>query len=470
MTRHTIAVATAAAVAALLAACASVGPDYQRPSTALPAQYSTSVASPTTMRADWWVLFGDAALTQLVEQALANNQDIAQAVARVEQAQAQANEVDSASLPSVNAGATAGRAQIGAGVPSNASGRLQRGNDFKLSLATSYEVDFWGRLRRSNEAARATVLASSAARDTVRLSVAGAVAQTWFALQSLDAQSESLRNTLATRDNSLRLISARLKAGTGSRLDVEQAEGLRADAALQLRDTQRQRALALSLLSLLTGDASLNVPTNPLSLDVALPVPPAGLPSSLLERRPDIARAEAQLVAANAQIGAARAAMFPTLSLTGALGNESSALSNLLKGPAVFWSLAAGLTAPIFDAGRNAARVEQAGARQREAVAAYQSAVATAFKETSDALNNLSAARDSLTDVLKREAATNNALRLAKARFDAGYSGYLELLEAQRSATNAGLDVVRNKQAQLAASVELMKAIGGGWGARNATP
>jgi outer membrane protein, multidrug efflux system len=452
-------------IAAALAGCSSVGPDYQRPTTALPAQYNTSVPSPTAMRADWWQLFGDAALTRWVDQALANNQDIAQAVARVEQAQAQANEIDSATLPGVTAGASAGRAQLGAGVPNNASGRLQRGNDFKLSLATSYEVDLWGRLRRSNEAARAQVLASGAARDTVRLSVAGAVAQAWFALQSLDAQSEALRGTLTTRDNSLRLISARLKAGTGSRLDVEQAEGQRADAALQLREAQRQRALTQSLLALLTGDASLNVPNNPMSLDVALPVPPAGLPSSLLERRPDIARAEAQLVAANAQIGAARAAMFPTLSLTGALGNESSALSSLLKGPAVFWSVASGLTTPIFDAGRNAARVEQANARQREAVAAYQSTVATAFKETSDALSNLSTARDSLADVQKRETAATTALRLAKARFDAGYSGYLELLEAQRSATNAGLDVVRNKQAQLSASVELMKALGGGWGA-----
>jgi outer membrane protein, multidrug efflux system len=457
--------AVAIAVAALAAGCASVGPDYQRPASTLPAQYANDLSGPTQMRADWWQLFGDAELTRLVEQALANNTDIAQAVARVEQAEAQAREVDSGKWPSVNAGASAGRSQIGKAVPSNSSGRLLRGNDFKLSLATSYEIDFWGRLRRSSEAARASLLASSAARDTVRLSVAGTVAQSWFALQALDAQSLAARKTLATRENSARLIAARLKAGTGSRLDVEQAEGQRADAALQLRELQRQRALALSLLGLLTGNAALNVAATPLSLDVALPVPPAGLPSSLLERRPDIARAEAQLVAANAQIGVARAAMFPSLSLTGALGNESSALSSLLKSPAVFWSLGFGLTAPLFDAGRNAARVDQAGARQREAVAAYQSALATAFKEVSDALGNLSAARESLADVQRRGAAAHSALRLAQARFDAGYSGYLELLEAQRSATAAALDVVRNKQAQLNASVELMKALGGGWGA-----
>jgi outer membrane protein, multidrug efflux system len=451
-------------IAAVCSACTTVGPDYQRPGVTLPSQYSATVNSPTPMRADWWQLFGDVELTRLIEQALARNTDIAQAVARVELADAQARETSGTDWPSVNAVANAGRAQIGASVPTNTSGRLLRGNDLKLSLATSYEIDFWGKLARSNEAARAQLLASSAARDTVRLSVAGNVAQTWFALQSLDAQTAATRRTLATRENSARLIAARLKAGTGSRLDVEQAEGQRADAALQLRELQRQRALAQSLLGLLTGNAALEVPPKPLSLDVALPMPPAGLPSALLERRPDIARAEAQLVAANAQIGVARAAMFPSLTLTGAAGNESSALSTLLKSPAVFWSFAAGLAAPIFDGGRNAARVDQAGARQREAVAAYQSAVSTAFKEVSDALNNTSAARDSLADVQQRATTATTALRLAQARFDAGYSGYLELLEAQRSATNAGLDVVRNRQAQLGASVELMKALGGGWG------
>jgi outer membrane protein, multidrug efflux system len=454
-------------LAALLAGCTSVGPDYQRPASPLPAQYATPVGGATALRADWWQLFGDAELTRLVEQALANNSDIAQAVARVELADAQAREAGSANWPSLNAAANASRAQIGASVPSNTSGRLLRGNDLKLSLATSYELDFWGKLARSNEAARAQLLASAAARDTVRLSVAGTVAQTWFALQALDAQSQATRNTLTTRERSARLIAARLQAGTGSRLDVEQAEGLRADAALQLRELQRQRALAQSLLGLLTGNAALAVPTSPLPLDLALPVPPAGLPSALLERRPDIARAQALLVAANAQIGVARAAMFPSLSLTGALGNESSALSTLLKAPAVFWSLGFGLAAPLFDGGRNAARVDQAGARQREAVAAYQQAVATAFKETSDALNNLSAARESLADVQRRESAATTALRLAKARFDAGYSGYLELLEAERSATAAALEVVRNKQAQMSASVELMKALGGGWAAND---
>jgi multidrug efflux system outer membrane protein len=200
------------------------------------------------------------------------------------------------------------------------------------------------------------------------------------------------------------------------------------------------------------------------ALATAVPsAPSAGLPSALLERRPDVQRAEALLESANAQIGVARAAMFPSLTLTGAGGLESAALSTLLKGPAHFWSLGFGLTAPIFDGGRNAARVDQAGARQREAVGAYQGVVATAFKEVADALANQRAAVESQADVERRAASADTAERLAKARFDAGYSGYLEQLDAQRTATAARLDVVRNRQSQLNASVDLFRALGGGW-------
>jgi multidrug efflux system outer membrane protein len=225
---------------------------------------------------------------------------------------------------------------------------------------------------------------------------------------------------------------------------------------------QRQRALAQSLLGVLTGQPGLTLEEGVLATTVPS-APAAGLPSALLERRPDVQRAEALLVSANAQIGVARAAMFPSLTLTGAGGLESAALSTLLKGPAHFWSLGFGLTAPIFDGGRNAARADQAGARQREAVGAYQGAVATAFKEVADALANSRAAGESQPDVERRAASADTAERLAQARFDAGYAGYLELLDAQRTATAARLDGVRNRQAQLNASVDLFKALGGGW-------
>ena len=234
------------------------------------------------------------------------------------------------------------------------------------------------------------------------------------------------------------------------------------DAALALRELQRQRALASTQLALLVGDPSLVVPEGRL-VTALPPLPPAGLPSALLERRPDIRRAEELLVAANAQIGVARAAMFPTLSLTGSLGQQSTALGSLLEGPARFWSLGFGLSAPLFDGGRSAARLDQAGALQREAVAAYQGAVSAAFKEVADALSNLQAARGASDELAQRDRAAQRALTLAKARFDAGYSASLEYLDAQRSAEAARLDTVRNRQAQLAASVDLIKALGGGW-------
>jgi multidrug efflux system outer membrane protein len=454
------------AVALAAAGCTTVGPDYQRPATALPAQFPGAItglqAPDAPIAADWWLLYGEAELTHLVEKALAANADIAQAVARVEQAQGQLREADGALVPTVNAGANASRAELGAAVPSNTSGRTVKGNDLKLSLSTSFEIDFWGKLARATEAARAQLLAGTTARDTVRLTVASAVAQAWFALRSLDAQLAATRSTLKSREDGARLINLRLKAGSGSRLEAEQAEIQRADAALQLREGQRQRALAQSLLGVLTGQPDLVLHEG--ALATAVPsAPSAGLPSALLERRPDVQRAEALLESANAQIGVARAAMFPSLTLTGAGGLESAALSTLLKGPAHFWSLGFGLTAPIFDGGRNAARVDQAGARQREAVGAYQGVVATAFKEVADALANQRAAVESQADVERRAASADTAERLAKARFDAGYSGYLEQLDAQRTATAARLDVVRNRQSQLNASVDLFRALGGGW-------
>lgn len=449
-------------LAAALAGCTTVGPDYERPAVPLPAAYPGAPAGEAAIAPDWWRGYGDAELERLVDKALGFNADLAQAVARVELAEAQLREAGGARLPSVNLQGSAARAQLGAGVPDNVTGRTVTGNDFQLALGVSYEIDFWGRVRRSTEAARAQLLASQASRDTVRLSVAALVSQGWFSLRALDEQIAATRLTLKTREDSARLVGLRLKAGTVSRLEAEQADILRADAAVQLRDLQRQRALTLSQLGLLTGDGSLDVA--PGTLKATLPAaPPPGLPSSLLDRRPDIRAAEEALVAVNASIGIARAAMFPTVSLTGALGQESAELSDLLKAPARFWSLGFGLALPLFDGGRNAARVDQAGARQREAVAAYQKAVSTAFKEVADALASAAAARESAGVLGERAAAAERALKIAQSRFDAGYSGYLEFLDAQRTATAAQFDVVRNRQAQLAASVDLVRALGGGW-------
>ncbi len=451
---------TAAALA--LAGCSAVGPDYQRPDVTLPAQYAGAQPGGPALSSEWWTAFGDGELNALVQRALAANSDLAQAVARVEQADGVVREAGGARVPSVNANSSGSRARTSGQARGNPTGRPLEGNDFLVSLSTSFEVDFWGKLQRTTEAARAQLLASTAARDTVALTLAGAVAQAWFALHSLDEQIAAARGTRKSREDSAGLIARRLQAGTGNRLEAEQAEIQRADAALALRELQRQRALAASQLGLLIGEPGASFPEAPLAATPPA-LPASGLPSQLLEQRPDVRRAEALLVSANAQIGVAKAAMFPTLTLSGALGGESTALRSLLDAPARFWSLGFGLALPLFDGGRNAARVDQAGARQREAVAAYQGAVSAAFKDVADALAGSAAARESATELVGRAAAADRARSLAQARFDAGYTGFLELLDAQRTATAARTDVLRNRQAQLNASVDLAKALGGGW-------
>jgi len=464
-----LAAAAVSSLALLLAAgCTTLGPDHRRPAVTLPQSYGEASAAAgmpeaAPLAADWWTLFGDRTLDSLVTKALAGNGDIAQAVARVEQADALVREASGATKPTLSAGANASRARVSARSRNNPTGVAIEGNDFQASLSTSFELDFWGKLARATEAARAQLLASEAARDTVRLTVAGAVAQAWFALRSLDEQIAAQRLTLRSREDTARVMSQRLAGGASTRLDVEQAETQRADAALALRELQRQRTLAQSQLALLTGEPGLAAAEAPLAAQAVPPLPPPGLPSELLERRPDVQRAEQLLVAANAQIGIAKAAMYPSLSLTGAFGFESTELAHLLEAPSRFWSVAFGLALPIFDGGRNAARVDAAGARQREAVAAYQQAVATAFKEVADALASLRAARESEADARARSEAAAHALKLAQARFDAGYSGSLERLDVERTANAAAIEVVRNRERQLAASVDLMKALGGGW-------
>jgi len=458
-------------LAAALGGCTTLGPDHQRPAVTLPAGYGAAAGGDTaaaasgapTLLPEWWTLFGDRTLDGLVAKALAANADVAQAVTRVEQADALVREAGGATWPSVSAGAAGSRARTSARSRNSPGGVAIEDNNFSASLSTSFEIDFWGRLARTNEAARAQLLASQAARDTVRLTVAAAVAQTWFALRSLDEQIATQEGTLRSREASVRVLGQRLAGGAASRLDAEQAEVQRADASLALRELQRQRQLAQSQIALLVGEPGWTVAASPLATLAVPASPPAGLPSALLERRPDIRRAEELLVSANAQIGIARAAMYPSLSLTGAFGFESTDLARLVEAPARFWLLGFGLALPLFDGGRNAARVDAAGARQREAVAAYQQAVAAAFREVADALASLRAARESQPDMQARSEAAERALKLAQARFDAGYSGSLERLEAERSAAAAALEVVRNRERQLATTVELMKALGGGW-------
>ncbi|MGE0876425.1 MAG: efflux transporter outer membrane subunit [Burkholderiales bacterium] len=452
-------------VTVLLAGCTTVGPDYQRPAVPLPQAYPGAAAGAAAPpAAEWWRSFGDAALDRLVAATRAANSDLRLAAARVQEAEGLAREAGAAIHPEVFAGAGATRNRVSRRTEPRAGAPLER-EQYQLLASTSFEIDFWGRYARTAEAARANLLAARHAQALVELTLTGATVQAYFALRALDAQLAVLASTIRLREDSLGIARTRLQAGLASELDVRQAQAALADARVQRRDTVRARALAERQLATLTGQLELRLPAQDRDL-LALPVPPApppGLPSALLERRPDIVAAEQQMIAANALIGAARAALFPSISLTGALGTQSAALANLLSGGAGIWSLGVGLALPIFDGGRREARVAQAEARREQALATYQRAIENGFREVSDALVSLAETGAAEDDIRARLEAARGALELSTLRYESGYSPYLEVLDAQRTANDAELALVRNRLARLAFSVDLMKALGGGW-------
>jgi len=455
-------------IVALLAGCTTVGPDYERPEVALPAIYPGAEAQDAAPRpaAEWWRSFDDARLDELVAAARAANSDLRLAAARVQEAEGLAREAGAAYYPEVLAGAAASRSRVSTRTAPPGGAPLER-TQYQLLASTSFEIDFWGRYARTAEAARAKLLGARYAHALVELTLTGAVAQAYFALRALDAQLAVLDETLRLRAESLAIARARLQAGLAAELDVYQAQAALTEAQVQRRETARSRALVERQLAALTGRLDLRLAARTPGPGLfALPVPPApppGLPSALLERRPDIRAAEQQLVAANALIGTARAELFPSISLTGALGAQSAELSELLSSGAGIWSLGFGLALPIFDAGRRSARVEQAEARREQALAVYQRSIESGFREVSDALVNLAETAASEAELRSRLAAARGALELSTLRYESGYSPYLEVLDAQRTANDAELALVRNRLARLVFSVDLMKALGGGW-------
>lgn len=448
----------------ILCGC-TLGPDYKRPALELPARYpEPDLSTAQALPAEWWKLYGDATLDGLVDSAQKLNSDVRLAAARIQEAEGALREARAALFPDVTGNYTYTRQRVStvASPPVPAGLPILRPNH-TLAASTNFEVDFWGRFGRATEAARANLFGAQYGRDVVQLSLAGAIAQAYFGLRSLDAQLAVLDNTIRSRRDSLDIAQARLEAGLASELDVYQARSALSDALVQKRDAERSRALVEHQLGSLTGKLDLKLATGDLFALPLTPVPPAGLPSALLERRPDIRQAEEALVAANAQIGIARAAMFPTISLTAQAGAQSADLSKLLTAPARIWTLGFGMALPLFDAGRRDARVQQAAARREQAVAGYQRAVETGFREVADALVNVRETGESEAELKARLDAARAALELSTLRYEKGYSPYLEVLDAQRTANDAELAYVRNRQARLAFSVDLMKALGGGW-------
>src|SRR3954463_11558907 len=453
----------------MLAGCTTVGPDYKRPEIPLPKEYGEPAPSQTapsaTISADWWRLYQDPKLDELVASGRKSNADVRLAIARVQEAEGALREVRAAIFPEVNATASYSRQGVSTvSQPPVPAGIATVRPNYSALVSTSYEIDFWGRVSRASEAARAGLLSNQLSRDVVDVTLAGGIAQAYFALRSLDAQIAVLDNSIRVRRESLDIAKTRLEAGLAPELDVFQAQGALADALVQRRDAVRSRALVEHQLAQLAARPGLKLVSGDVFALPLTPVPPAGLPSTLLDRRPDIRQAEETLVAANAQIGIARAALFPTITLTASAGVQRAQFADLLAGPgAKIWSLGAALAGPIFDAGRRDARVDQARALNEQALATYQKAIETGFREVADALVNVEQSGESEAELKARLDAARSALELSTLRYQSGYSPYLEVLDAQRTANDAELAFVRNRQARLAFSVDLMKALGGGW-------
>ena len=463
--RYPALTAALTAAAVLLTGCASLRTKYERPTVALPNAYSqASQATATAIPDAWWKLFGDSHLDALVDEAFGANQDLAAAAARVEEARALAGFAHAEQFPEIDAGGTASRTRF-----SNASGQFPPGiplefDSFRATASVSYEFDFWGRYRRATEAARAELLATEEGQRNVRLALASDVATAWFDLLSLDHQLAIARETLGTRGESVRLQNARYDAGTISELDLAQAQSEVASTEATIPALTRAIRQTENRLAVLLGRFGGTIERPGSTLETTnLPEVPTGLPSQLLARRPDLVAAEQRLIAADARIGIARAAYFPSISLTGYAGSESTDLADLFSSGTGIWQAALGVLQPIWNAGRTRRQVEAATAREKQAEAAYQKAIQTAFAEVEDAL----VARS--TGILEREARTrqiealSRARKLADIRYDAGESSYFEVLDAQRSQFVAQLTWAQARRDELVAAVALFKALGGGW-------
>ncbi len=454
--------ALAAATAFALAGCA-VGPDYARPELDLPKDFTAKqsiVPAPTA----WWTVFRDPVLDKLVDEAISASRDLAAAAARIEQARAQGAIVRADQLPSAGLDVSRSRDR------SSEKGSFPLPPDAietstnRAVVRVSWELDFWGRYRRASEAARADLLAAEAGRDAVRASLVAEVARAHFALQALDRSLAVAERTLKGRQVALELLHRRLDAGVISELEIRQfeAEVHAAEAAVPAleRDRGRQEGALAVLLgrsprAVMEAKVERGTSAAPDAVEV-----PAGLPSELLRRRPDLREAEARLMAANARIGVARAAYYPSVSLTGFLGGESQRLADLFSGPARTWSLAAGLLQPLYGGGQIRGGVDLADARTREAVANYEHAVARAFKEARDAIVLQSTARENLAARRAQETALARARDLAKIRHEAGMTGLLELLDAERQLLAVRLEAIGADRDRRNAVVDLYLALG----------
>jgi len=455
-----------AALATIAGAC-TVGPDYKRPVVETPAAYrgvdaAATGDAPSLADQEWSALFQDEALQSLIRRALAQGYDVRVAAARVLEAQAQLGVTRADQFPTVSGQASV-VGQRGSSATNSAS-RTVAGT--QLQVTSAWQLDFWGRYRRATEAARAELLASEWGRRAVMTTIVSEVAQGYFRLRMLDASLELATSTLELRRESLQLTQVREQGGDTSLVDVRQAEQLVYEATGEIATLERQIDQQENFLSVLLGDNPGSIARGRTLTDQPRPPDvPAGLPSALLERRPDVQEAEQQLVAANAEIGVARSAYFPSIALTGSAGVQSTALSSLFAGASGIWGGAASLVQPIFTAGRTKSQVAMAEARREQAVLGYQQTVRQAFREVSDALVGYRKLREFREQQRLLLASAEDALRLADVRYRGGAASYLEVLDADTRRFNAQLGLADAQFQELSSLVEIYRALGGGWSA-----
>jgi outer membrane protein, multidrug efflux system len=465
MTRPSLYAAIVLLAGLAAAGCTTVGPNYTRPKLDVTDEFrgQTAEAANAASIADepWATVFVDDPLRELIKTALTQNYDLRIAASRVLQARAQYGITRSNQFPTIDAQALGQGQRTSIGTT---DGEPLTGGVAQLGASVNWELDFWGKFRRATEAARADILATEWGRRAVVTTVVSDVASGYYQLLSLDLEMGIATRTLASREESLRITRIREAGGATSLVDVRQAEQLVFGARATIVDLQRRIEQQENFISLLLG----NNP-GPISRGRSLteqphpPEIPAGLPSALLERRPDIQQAEQLLVAANADIGVAKAAYFPQVTLTGSGGVASTALTALFSGPAAAWTVAASAVQPLFNAGRVHSGVELANAREEEASLAYQQIVKSAFREVADSLVGYRRAREFRETQEQLVTSAQDARRLADLRYQGGATSYLEVLDSDTRLFSAELDLAEAQQAELSAFVEIYRALGGGW-------
>ena len=458
--------------AVVLTGCA-VGPNYQRPQVQVPSNFrgpaGTAAAADPTSLADmkWWEVFRDEQLQQLIRTGLQRNYDLRDAVAHVEAARANLGITRSEQYPNVAASGDVNLTRLSRDgsfplPPSFVSSQNRNSGQAGLNLL-SFEVDIWGRLRRATEAARANLLNAEDTRKAVVTTLVSDVATSYFTLRELDYELAISARTLSTRRESLDLTRLRQTGGVATELDLRQSEQLVYTAAETIPAIQQQIEQTENQISLLLGENPGPIARGRDLVSQQLPEVPAGLPSALLERRPDILAAEQALVAANAQIGVARAAYFPQISISGFLGGQSTQLSSLFTGPHSAWNFVPQVTQPIFQAGRLGSTVKLARAQRESALAQYEKAIQTAFTEVSNALIAHQYVRESRLEQEKLVVALENRTRLAYARYRGGVDTQLDALDADRDLFQAQIGLSQLRLNELLSVVQLYKALGGGW-------